>query len=95
MQRLQAVQAQMQTLQQELESKEITSSAGGGACTCVVNGKKELVSLTLDKDVVDPDDVETLQDLIIAAVNEGVRQIDEMSESEYGKLTGGIGVPGL
>ncbi len=95
LQQLQAMQQQMENMQQELEQKEVTASAGGGACTCVVNGKKQLVSLTIDKDVVDPEDVETLQDLVIAAVNEGIRQIDEMSENEYGKLTGGLGIPGL
>ena len=59
------------------------------------SGKKELLDLKIDKDAVDPDDVETLQDMIIAAVNEGLRQIDEMQESEYGKLTGGLNIPGM
>ena len=95
MKQLQAMQAQMEQMQAELDEKEVTASAGGGVVNATVNGKKELVSLTIDKDVVDPEDVETLQDLIIAAVNEGVRQIDELSSSEYSKITGGLGIPGL
>ena len=95
MAQVQALQAQMEAMQAELEEKEVTASAGGGVVTATVNGKKELVGLTIDKDVVDPDDIETLQDLVIAAVNEGIRQIDELSNSEYSKLTGGLGIPGL
>lgn len=95
MQQVQAMQKQMEEMQAELEQKEVTASAGGGVVSATVSGKKELLDLTIDKEVVDPEDVETLQDLIIAAVNEGLRQIDEMQESEYGKLTGGLGIPGL
>ena len=83
---------QMAQLQQV---QEVTATAGGGVVTAVVNGKKELKSLTVDPDVVDPDDVETLQDLVMAAVNEGLRQIEEMTNDEYGKLTGGLNIPGL
>ena len=85
----------MEQMQAELEEKEITTTSGGGAVSVTVNGKKEIVSLTLDKDVVDPDDVEMLQDLVMAAVNEGMRQIDEISSAEMGKLTGGLNIPGL
>jgi DNA-binding YbaB/EbfC family protein len=94
-QQMQAMQKQMEIMQAELDEKEITATAGGGVVTAVVTGKKELVSLTIDKDVVDPDDVETLQDLVIAAVNEGMRQVDEIQSDEYGKLTGGLDIPGL
>ena len=94
-QQMQAMQAQMEKMQAELEEQEVTATAGGGVVTAVVSGKKELVSLTIDKDVVDPDDVETLQDLVIAAVNEGMRQVDEITNNEYGKLTGGLNIPGL
>ena len=90
MQQLQAMQRQMESMQAELEEKEVEASAGGGMVTAKVSGKKQLIDLTIDKDAVDPDDVETLQDMIIAAVNEGLRQIDEMQENEYGKLTGGL-----
>lgn len=95
MQQVQALQKQMEEMQQDLEAKEVTATAGGGVVSVTMNGKKELTALTLDPDVVDPDDVETLQDLIIAAVNEGMRQVDELSQNEYGKLTGGLGIPGL
>ncbi len=95
LQQMQAMQRQMEQMQAELEEKEITTTSGGGAVSVTVNGKKEIVSLTLDKDVVDPDDVEMLQDLVIAAVNEAMRQIDEISNAEMGKLTGGLNIPGL
>lgn len=95
MQQLQAMQREMEKMQAELEEKEVEASAGGGMVTAKVSGKKQLLDLTIDKDAVDPDDVETLQDMIIAAVNEGLRQIDEMQENEYGKLTGGLNIPGM
>ena len=96
---LQAMQAEMEQKQAELEEKEITTTAGGGAIEVTVNGKKELTKLTIDKDVVDPDDVEMLQDLVIAAVNEALRQVAELEESEMNSITGGfgggLGIPGL
>lgn len=92
---MQAMQRQMEAIQAEIEEKEVTTTAGGGAVTAVINGKKEIVSLDIKPEVVDPDDVEMLQDLIIVAVNEGLRQIDEISNNEMGKLTGGLGIPGL
>ena len=88
---LQAMQAEMEQTQAELEQKEVTTTAGGGAIEVTVNGKKEITKLTIDKDVVDPDDVEMLQDLVIAAVNEAMRQIAELEESEMNKITGGFG----
>lgn len=94
-QQIQAMQRQMEAMQAELEEKEIVTTAGGGVVTAKVNGKKELVSLEIDPEVVDPEDVETLQDLVMAAVNEGMRQIDEMTNDKYGELTGGINIPGL
>lgn len=95
LQQMQAMQRQMEALQAEIEEKEVTTTAGGGAVTAVINGKKEIVSLEIKPEVADPDDVEMLQDLIIVAVNEGLRQIDEISSNEMGKLTGGLGIPGL
>lgn len=95
MQQLQALQSQMQQLQDEIEAKEITTTAGGGAVEIVISGKKELKSIKLKPEIVDSDDIEMLQDLIVAAVNEGIRQVEEMSENEMGKLTGGLGIPGL
>ena len=95
LQQMQALQAQMERAQAELEEKEITTTAGGGVVEVTVNGKKELTNLVIKPEVVDPDDVETLQDLIMVAVNEGLRQIEEMSQNTMGQLTGGLNIPGL
>lgn len=95
MKQVQKMQAQMQQAQEDIENKEFTASAGGGAISVKVNGKKELLAIDIDKDVVDPDDVEMLQDLIIAAVNEAMRSADETMNKEMGKLTGGLNIPGL
>ena len=88
---LQAMQAEMEQKQAELENKELTTTAGGGAVQVTINGKKEITKLVIDKDVVDPDDVEMLQDLVTAAVNEAIRQITELEESEMNSITGGFG----
>mgnify|MGYP003100522772 FL=1 len=95
MQQMQAMQRKMEVLQAEIEEKEVTTTAGGGAVTVTVSGKKEVTDLVLKPEVVDPEDIEMLQDLIMVAVNEGLRQIEEISNSEMGKLTGGLGIPGL
>ena len=94
-QELQEMQVKMAEMTAELEAKESTTSSGGGVVNVTVSGKKEIVSLEIDKDVVDPDDVETLQDLIIAAVNEGMRQVDQLVNSTYDKVTGGLNIPGM
>ena len=95
LQQMQAMQRKMEVLQAEIEEKEVTTTAGGGAVTVTVSGKKEVTGLVLKHEVVDPEDIEMLQDLIMVAVNEGLRQIEEISNSEMGKLTGGLGIPGL
>ena len=95
LQQMQALQAQMERAQAELEEKEVTATAGGGVVEATVSGKKELVKLVIKPEMVDPDDVETLEDLVMAAVNEGLRQIDEMSQSTMGQFTGGLDIPGL
>lgn len=95
LQQMQAMQRKMESMQAELEEKEITTTSGGGAVSVTVNGKREIVNLNIDKDVVDPDDVDMLQDLVVAAVNEAMRQVDEMSNNEMSKLTGGLNIPGL
>ena len=95
LQQMQALQAHMERAQAELEEKEVTATAGGGVVEATVSGKKELVKLVIKPEVVDPDDVETLEDLVMAAVNEGLRQIDEMSQSTMGQFTGGLDIPGL
>jgi len=95
MKQAQQMQAKMMKLQEELAAKTVEASAGGGMVTAIVNGKYELVSLKIEKDVVNPDDVEMLQDLIVAAVNEAVRKAQEMAQAEMAKLTGGLNIPGL
>ena len=82
----QAMQREMEKMQAELEEKEFTATAGGGAISVTVSGAKEIKDLKIEKEVVDPDDVEMLQDLIMAAVNEVMRQVDEASENEMSKL---------
>ena len=95
LQQMQAMQRKMEELQAEIEEKEMTTTAGGGAVTVTINGKKEITDLQLKPEIVDPEDIEMLQDLIMVAVNEGIRQIEEMSNAEMSKLTGGLGIPGL
>ena len=95
LQQMQAMQRKMEIIQAEIEEKEVTTTAGGGAVNVTVNGKKEIVKLELKPEVVDPEDIEMLQDLIIVAVNEGIRQIEEISNNEMSKLTCGLGIPGL
>lgn len=95
MKQMQKMQKQMENMQGELEETEVEATAGGGAVSCKVNGKKEVLEIKIDKDVVDPEDVEMLQDLVMAAVNEAVRKADEMMEKEMKKVTGGMNIPGL
>ena len=92
---VQAMQARMQQVQEEIEAKVVETSAGGGAVSVKINGKKELVEVLLKPEVVDPDDIEMLQDLIMVAVNEALRQMEEISQNEMNKLTAGLGIPGL
>jgi DNA-binding YbaB/EbfC family protein len=87
MKQVQKMQEDMAKLQAELEERTVEAIAGGGMVTAVVNGKQEVLSLRIDPEVVDPDDVEMLQDLVIAAVNSGLRQAQEMVASEMAKLT--------
>lgn len=91
----QKLQQQMTEKQEELESRSYEATAGGGAVTAVVTGKKVLTSLTIKPEAVDPDDVEMLQDMILAAINEAIKQAEDAAESEMGKLTGGLNMPGL
>lgn len=95
MKQAQQMQAKMARVQQELEKKEIEATAGGGMVTARVNGKQELLELKIEKDVVDPEDVEMLQDLVLAAVNEAIKQSQKMIQEEMGKVTGGMNIPGL
>lgn len=95
MKQVQKLQKQMEEVQEDLKTKEVEASAGGGAVVARVNGNKEVVAIEIDKEVVDPDDVEMLQDLIIVAVNEALRTAEEKMSSEMSKLTGGLNIPGL
>ncbi len=95
MKQAQKMQKDMEKMQAELQEKTVEASAGGGAVTVIVTGKKELKEINIKPEVADPDDVEMLQDLILAAVNEAMRKADEMVNGEMGKITGGMGMPGL
>ena len=91
MKQAQRMQRQMEETTKELEEKEYTAAAGGGAVTVTVSGKKEVVSIKLSEEVVDPDDIEMLQDLIVAATNEALRKMDEENTQMMQQLTGGLG----
>lgn len=92
---VQKAQKQMEEKQKELESKQYEGTAGGNAVKAVVTGKKELLAVTLDESVVDPEDIEMLQDLIVLAVNAAIRQADEESAALMSELTGGMNIPGM
>jgi DNA-binding YbaB/EbfC family protein len=89
------MQEQIGQLQQELEMKTVEAQAGGGMVRVIVNGKFEIISMKIGKEVVNPEDIEMLQDLISAAVNEGIRKAQEMASAEMAKITGGLGIPGM
>ncbi len=91
MKQAQRMQRQMEESQKELESKEFTAKAGGGAVEVTVTGKKTVSKITIDKEAVDPEDTEMLEDTIMAAVNEALRMADEASEAIMGKMSGGLG----
>ena len=93
MKKVQKLQTEMKKMQEELKKKTIDVSAGGGAVKIVMNGEKQVQSLTIDPSAVDPEDVEMLQALISAAFNEALKKVDDMMASEMGKLTGGLGLP--
>ena len=95
MKQAQLMQQKMARMQQELEGREVEATAGGGMVTAVVNGKQQLLSLKIEPAAVDPDDVEMLQDLVIAAVNEAIKKSHELAQQEMAKITGGMNIPGL
>ncbi len=95
MKQVQKMQKQIQQLQEELEERTVEATAGGGVVRVVVNGRQEVVSVELEPEVVDPDDVEMLQDLVIAATNEALRNAQDMVNKEMAKITGGLNIPGL
>lgn len=95
MKQAQQFQERLNKIQEELGAKTVTGSAGGGMVTATVNGRGELLSLSLERGVVNPDDVVLLQDLIVAAVNDALLQAKKLGQGELGKLTGGMHIPGL
>ena len=95
MKQAQRMQQKMSKMQEELQAKELSATAGGGMVEATVNGKGQLLGLRLEKDVVDPSDIDMLCDLIVAAVAEAQRQASEMMEKEMGAITGGLKMPGM
>lgn len=93
MKQAQKMQRQMEEAKKSLDEKEYSAKAGGGAVEVKMSGKKELLSVKLTEEVVDPDDIEMLEDLIVAAVNEAIRAVDEDASKTMGQLTGGMGMP--
>lgn len=95
MKQVQKMQEEMTALQTELEEREYEVSAGGGVVKVKINGKREILHIDIQPDIVDPDDIETLADVVTAAVNEAIKKVDSTSESEMQKITGGLNIPGL
>ena len=95
MKQAQELQTKMAKLQEEMGDKTVEATAGGGMVKVVANGKQQVVSIQVEKEVVDPEDVEMLQDLIVAAVNEALSRSQAMVNEEMGKLTGGMNIPGM
>ena len=91
----QKMQEDMEALQAELDEREYDISAGGGVVSLKINGKREILSIDIKPEIVDPDDIETLSDILVAAVNEAIKRVDDTNSSEMAKVTGGIGMPGL
>lgn len=95
MKQAQKLQARMASLQEEMAEKVVETTAGGGMIKVAANGRQQILSIQIEKEVVDPDDVEMLQDLILAAVNDALAKSNEMVSAEMSKLTGGLNIPGL
>ena len=91
----QKMQEQMETLQAELDAREYETNAGGGVVTVKINGKKEILSISIKPEIVDPEDIETLSDVLTAAVNEAIRTVEETNSAEMSKVTGGMSLPGM
>ena len=95
MKQAQKLQSKMMKLQEEMAEKTVESASGGGMVKIVANGRQQIVSVSIEKEVVDPEDVDMLQDLILAAVNDALTKSQEMVSAEMGKLTGGMNIPGM
>lgn len=92
---MQKMQKDMQKAQEELAEKTIEGTAGGGMVTVVVNGQKEIIDVKIKEEVVDPEDIEMLQDLVLAATNDALKQMDELTNNTMGQFTKGLNIPGL
>ena len=95
MKQAQQFQEKLGSIQEELAAKMVTGTAGGGMVTATVSGSSELVGIAIEKDVINPEEAQMLQDLVVAAVNDGLRKAKELSRQEMGKLTGGLNLPGM
>lgn len=95
MKQAQKMQEDMAEMQEVLDAKEYEIKAGGGVVTVVINGKKEVKSITLDPEIVDPDDIETLSDILVAGINEAITTVEETNAKEMEKITGNMNIPGL
>ena len=95
MKQVKKMQEEMEKAQTEIEQTEFESTSGGGVVSATVNGKKELVALNIDPDVIDPEDKDMLEDLVIAAINDAMKKASDHTENTMGKLTGGMNIPGL
>lgn len=95
MRQVQKMQQDMQEKQAELDARVYDVSAGGGVVKVKINGKKEVLNIDIDPEIVDPDDIETLSDILVAAVNEAIKKVESTSDAEMGKITGGLNMPGL
>jgi hypothetical protein len=95
MKQMQKMQKKMEEVQAQVDATELEATSGGGAVKVVVNGKREVLDIEIDPSVVDPEDVEMLQDLVMAAVNEALRKAEEFAAKEMGKVTGGLNIPGM
>lgn len=91
----QKMQEDMAALQEDLDAREYEISAGGGVVGVKINGKKEILSIDIQPEIVDPDDIETLSDILVAAVNEAIKRVDETNSAEMSKITGSVGFPGM
>ena len=91
----QKMQEDMEALQADLDAREYEVKAGGGMVTVKINGQKEVLSIDIQPEIVDPDDIETLSDILVAAVNEAIKRVEDTNNSEMSKITGNVGIPGL
>jgi DNA-binding YbaB/EbfC family protein len=95
MKQMQKMQKDMQKAQEELAEKTVEGTAGGGMVTVVVNGQKQVIDVNIKEDVVDPEDIEMLQDLVLAATNDALKQMDDLTNNTMGQITKGLNIPGL